>query len=510
MVPFSIAHLVKRFDSPTYLDRDREAVVFEDERLTYQQMRDRSARLASALARDGVKHGDRVAVLLRNDPVWFDAFFAVAALGAVLVPVNFLLKPAEIAFQLKDAGATVLICGADLRASGEQVVAEVPACRRFLVVGDDYAAFRDAAPAELPEVDLRPTDVALLQYTSGTTGLPKGATHTVSSVMWMNFHQLVDFGITAADRYLCLSSLCWTSGFHGFTLATLWAGGTVILAPSGGLDIGKLLALVEKERVTRTLFVPTVLKQIVDHPDLATFDFRHWRSVLAGGEPLPVALIERWQRLLPAATLLQGYGLTEGPNIVSWLRGEDAVQKIGSCGKPTTNCEVRIVDDQDRPVEIGVPGELIVRGASTMVGYWNRPEATAETLRNGWLHTGDLATVDVDGYLTICGRKKDMYISGGLNVYPAEVEAVILSDANVAECAVVGIPDERWGEVGHAVVVGRSGASLDANAILAAIKERVATYKVPRSVTVWTEALPRTVSGKVRKFAVRDRLTGKT
>jgi fatty-acyl-CoA synthase len=516
VVPFSIAHIVQRYDSSTYLDANKEAVAFNDERITYRELRDRSARLASALVRDGVKHGDRVAILLRNDLAWFDAFFAVAAIGAVFVPVNFLLKPAEIAFQLQDCGAKVLICGADLRENGEHALRESrespgsPERRRFLVVGDDYAAFRDAAPAEFPDVgEIKPTDIALLQYTSGTTGFPKGATHTVSSVAWMNFTQLSDFGIDTNERYLCMPSLCWAAGLHDFTLAALWAGGSVVLNPSGGLDLHKLFALIEKERITRALFVPTVLKQVVDHPDVGTYDFGSWSSVLSGAEPVPVPVIEKCQRVLPGVMLLQGYGLSEGPAIVSWLRGEDAVRKIGSCGKPVDGCQVRIVDDEDRNVPRGVAGELVVRSPGTMIGYWNRPEANAETLRNGWLHTGDLATMDEEGYLTICGRKKDMYISGGLNVYPAEIEAIILSDAGVFECAVVGVPDDRWGEVGHAVVVARPGMTVDADAMLAAIKAKVATYKVPRSLVLWTEALPRTASGKVRKFAVRDRLTGK-
>ncbi len=509
MVSFSFAHLLQRLDSSTYIDRSKDAVVFNDERVTYQQLRDRAARLASALAGIGVKHGDRVAILLRNDTVWFDAFFAVAALGAVFVPVNFLLKPAEIAFQLKDSGAKVLLCGADLRANGENAVTESPDCTRLIVVGDDYAAFRDAAPAVFPVVDIQPTDLALLQYTSGTTGLPKGATHTVSSLMWCNFTQLSDFAVDASERYLCMPSLCWAAGMHDFTLAALWAGGTVILNPSGGLDMGKLFSLIEREKATRALLVPTVLKQVVDRAELAKHDLSSMKYIYSGAEPVPVPVIEKCQRLLPKVAIIQAYGLSEGPTIVSTLRAEDAVRKIGSCGKPVTNCEVRIVDDEDRDVAVGVPGELIVRSNATMIGYWQRPEASAESLRNGWLHTGDLATRDDEGYLTICGRKKDMYISGGLNVYPAEVESVILADAGIAECAVVGIADEKWGEVGHAVIVARPGAVIDTEAMLATIKAQVATYKVPRAITVWTEALPRTASGKVRKFAVRDRLTGK-
>ena len=336
MVTFSFAHLLQRLDSSSYVDRNKVAIVFNDERVTYQELRDRAARLASALARDGVKHGDRVAILLRNDVVWFDAFFAVAALGAVFVPVNFLLKPAEIAFQLKDSGATVLICGADLRANGEHALAESPACKRLLVVGDDYAAFRDAAPAVFPDVAIKETDIALLQYTSGTTGTPKGATHTVSSLLWCNFTQLSDFDITASERYLCMPSLCWAAGLHDFTLAALWAGGTVILNPSGGLEMTKLFSLIEREKATRALLVPTVLKQVVDSAELGKHDLSSMRYIYSGAEPVPVPVIEKCQRLLPNVAIIQAYGLSEGPTIVTTLRADDAVRKIGSCGKPVT------------------------------------------------------------------------------------------------------------------------------------------------------------------------------
>lgn len=519
-VSFSYAHLLRRLDYSTYVERSKEAVVFGEERLTYGQLRDRVARLASALVADGVKPGDRVAVLLRNDLSWFDIFFAVAAVGGVMVPVNFLLKAAEVAFVLKDSGASTLICGADLMATSEQALAEVPGCTRLLVVGSaaaaaprparfrSYEQFRDAAEAVFPEVEIKLTDTTLLQYTSGTTGFPKGAQHTVSSLMWMSHHQVFDFDIRVTERYLCLPSLCWAAGLHDFTLATLWVGGTVVLFPSGGLEISKLLETIAKERINRVLMVPTVLKQVVEHPNLDRYDFSHWQYILCGAEAVPVPVIEKCQKVLPTVSLIQGYGLSEGPTLVAMLRAEDAVRKIGSCGRATSNTEVRIVDDEDRDVKVGETGELIVRSPATMVGYWNRPDANEEVLRNGWLHTGDLASVDDEGYFTIRGRKKDMFISGGLNVYPAEIEAVILASAQVLECAVVGVDDEKWGEVGHAVLVAKPGVTIDVEAIQKTLKDQLASYKLPKRMVVWTEALPRTASGKVRKFVVRDKLLG--
>lgn len=515
-VSFSYAHLVRRLDHSTYVDRDKEAVVFQDQRISYGQLRDRAARLADALVKAGVRRGDRVAILMKNDPVWFDVIFAVAACGAALVPVNFLLKPAEIAFILNDSGAETLIVGADLVANAEQALPEVPGCKRLLVHGAGagtgrfapYAAFRDAGDAVFPDVEVELGDTSLLQYTSGTTGFPKGAQHTVSSLLWNSYHQVFDFDIRPTDRYLALSAMCWAAGTHDFVLATLWVGGTVVVYPTGGLDVGKLLEYIARERIRRVLLVPTVLKQVVEHPDVGKHDFSAFHYILSGAEPVPVPVIEKCQKVLPTVNLIQGYGLSEGPTLATYLRAEDAVRKIGSCGRASTNCEIRIVDDDDKDVPVGETGELVLRSLGTMVGYWNRPDANAESMRGGWLHTGDLASKDEEGYFTIRGRKKDMFISGGLNVYPAEIEALILANPSVLECAVVGVADAKWGEIGHAVLVAKPNATVDVEAIMATLKEKLATYKLPKGVTVWTEPLPRTASGKVRKFVVRDRIQG--
>lgn len=515
IVPFSFAHLLRRLDGPSYIDRNKEAIVFKDQRITYQQLRDRSARLTTALYSAGVRRGDRVAILMRNDPCYFDTLFAVAALGAALVPVNFLLKPTEIAFILNDSGATTLVVGADLADNAETSLKECPDVKRLYVAGGTmpgatpFEPFRDAAEAKWPEVSIGMEDVALLQYTSGTTGFPKGATHTVSTILWNSFHQISDFDINRNERYLALPALCWAAGTHDFVMATLWAGGTVVLNPTGGLTMPDLFGIVQRERCSRALVVPTVLKQFVDSPDIGNYDLTSLQYVLSGAEPVPVPVIQKFQKVLPSAALIQGYGLSEGPTLVTLLRAEDAVRKIGSCGKPTTNTELRVVDDEDRDVPPGTTGEVIVRSPATMVGYWKREEATAETLRNQWLHTGDLGVLDDEGYLTINGRKKDMIISGGLNVYPAEIEAVMLAHEGVAECAVVGVPDEKWGESARAVAVLRPGATVDAATLLEMCRAKLATYKVPRDISLWTQALPRTASGKVKKFVVREMLTEK-
>jgi fatty-acyl-CoA synthase len=523
-VSFSYAYLLRRLESATYLSADREAVVFRDQRVTYGQLHDGAARLADALRRDGLQRGDRLAILLRNDLAWFDVFFAVAALGGVLVPVNYLLRANEVAFILKDSGANTLVVGDDLGELAHGALAEAEGCRRVLVVanagGDpgpgvgtiaaahDFENFKASGDAVLPETDSDLHDPALLQYTSGTTGFPKGATHTVSSLLWNSFHQIGDFGVDEHERYLCVPALCWAAGLHDFTLAALWVGGTVILNPSGGVTIEGLLDVIERECVTKVLLVPTILKQFVEFPDLNSRDFSALKWVLTGAEPVPVPVIERFNQVLSGVILIQGYGLSEGPTIATYLRPEEAVRKVGSCGKPVTNCELRVVDEEDRDVPPGQSGEVLLRSPATMAGYWNREEATAEALRNGWLHTGDLGVLDEEGYLVISGRKKDMIISGGLNVYPAEIEAVLLGDPAVAECAVFGVADERWGEVGKAVVVPKQGMSVTAEALSERCVGALASFKVPHEFVVTTELLPRTASGKVQKFKARERYAG--
>ncbi len=505
-------YFIRRLETGSHVDPEKEAVVFKEERITYRQMRERAHRLAKALNELGLRKGDRVAVLLRNCGEWFDIFFALASLGAVMVPVNFLLNVREVEFILNDSGASMVLVGEDLIPLVDRGKERVPALREIICVGEaevsppvlSYRKIRDAAGAAPPDVLVDPEDLFILQYTSGTTGFPKGAMHTHSTLLWNSFHQIGDFSVTAEERYLCVPGLCWVAGFHDFVLPTLWVGGTVVLLPSGGLDIGYLLGLIEKERITKVLLVPTILKQLVDYPSLRKFRLDSLELVATGAEPVPVTVIERFNALLPKTTLIQGYGLSEGPSIATYLRKEDAIRKIGSAGKPSTNCELMIVDESLKRVPPRVKGEIVIRSPATMIGYWKQPEATEEVFAGGWLHTGDLGEYDDEGYIYISGRMKDMYISGGLNVYPAEIENIILKDPRIAETAVVGLEDDRWGEVGWAIIVPRSGEDIDLVQVEQACKQALSGYKVPRRYLLRNEPLPRTASGKIKKFELSE------
>jgi len=502
-------YFLRRLDQGCYIDPDKEAIVFQDERVSYRQMRDRANKLANALMSLGLNKGGRVAVLLRNCTEWFDIFFALASLGAVMVPVNFLLKPKEVEFIVNDSGSSMIFVGEGLIDLVDLKERNTPELREIICVGNgippspslSYTKLMDLAEAQPSGEETAHTDdLLVLQYTSGTTGFPKGAMHTHGTLLWNSFHQIGDFGVTADERYLCVPGLCWIAGLHDFTLASLWMGGTVVVMPSGSLDIGHLLGLIEKERITKVILVPTILKQVVDFPKLKKYDLSSLVFVGTGVEPVPVAVIERFNQLLPETILLQGYGLSEGPSIALLLKKEDAIRKIGSAGKPTTNCELMIVDESMNRVPPGVKGEIVIRSPATMKGYWNQVEATQEVFKKGWLHTGDLAEYDEEGYVYITGRRRDMYISGGLNVYPPEIENVIIKDPRISEVAVIGIEDQRWGEAGCAIIVPKEGMEVSAEEIQVLCKENLANYKVPQKYIIRDAPLPRTASGKVKKF----------
>ena len=501
-------YFLRRLDKGCHVDPDKDAIIFQDERITYRQMRDRAYKLANALKSLGLNKGDRVAVLLRNCTEWFDIFFALAGLGAVMVPVNFLLKSKEVEFIVNDSGASMIIVGEDLLNLVDIKKENTPEVREIICIGEEvpsspalsYWKLMDVAEVEPSQGEIHIDDLFVLQYTSGTTGFPKGAMHTHSTLLWNSFHQIGDFDITENERYLCVPGLCWIAGLHDYTLPSLWMGGTVVLMPSGGLDIGHLLGLIEKETITKIILVPTILKQVVDHPELNQYDLNSLEFVGTGVEPVPVTVIKRFNQLLPQTTLLQGYGLSEGPSIALYLSKEDAIRKIGSAGKPATNCELMVIDDSMKRVPPGVKGEIVIRSPATMIGYWNQPEATKEAFKGGWLNTGDLAEYDDEGYIYITGRRKDMYISGGLNVYPAEIENVILKDPRVSEAAVIGIEDQRWGEVGCAIIVPKEGVKIEIQEIEGICTRELAGYKVPKKYIIREKPLPRTASGKVKKY----------
>jgi fatty-acyl-CoA synthase len=498
---FNLGDILTKRPTARRQNEEGVALVFEDERLTYGELDQLTRRLATGLSQAGFQRGDTVAVISHNRSEWFPIFFAVARLGGVLAPINFLLAPSEIEYILDDSGTGWVFC--EDRFWDKMSTDRLAGSRRYMSLGErcgedayeDFVAEEDGEHGDLVDG----SSLFTLLYTSGTTGLPKGAMHTHSTVLWNTFLQIADFNITAADTHFVVPSLCWGAGFHDLTLPTLWAGGKVVLKQSMGFDPDQFCEAVERERITKTLLVPSALRQVTDSENLDSHDLSSLRSILCGGESVPADVIEVAHSKLPNARVSQVYGLSEFPSLMLILGPNDALERVGSTGLASFGATVRVVDEEQEDVAPREVGEIICRSPAVMVGYLGNEEATKTTLRDGWLRTGDLARLDEDGYVHMVGRAKDMYISGGLNVYPAEVERVLERCEGVAEAAVIGVPSERFGESGHAIVVAAAGCELNDEVLLGEIEARLAKYKLPRSFEIRSEPLPRTTSGKVQK-----------
>ncbi|WP_051791633.1 class I adenylate-forming enzyme family protein [Amycolatopsis jejuensis] len=502
MDSYLVPDLLRKPRTAGRVNPGRIAITFEGRDVAYEELDERSDRLAAGLAAQGFAKGDRIAVLLYNRVEWAEVFFAVAKLGGVVVPINYLLKAPEVRYILDDCDASWVVYENAFADTVDNLRAGDS--RRYLDVDSSLYEELCACADAVPDHGVRAEDLFLLQYTSGTTGVPKGAMHTHSTVLWNSFHQIVDYGVTADDVFVVVPALCWAAGFHDLALATLWRGGRVILSPSTGFDAARFLSTVEVYGVTSVLLVPTVLKRVLADPGLAGYDLSSLRIICSGGEPVPVATIEDAQRKLPSCALIQVYGMSEFPTMMLYLDAEHA--RPGSAGRACSAAQVRVVDGAGRDVAPGEIGEIICRSPATMIGYYGKPDATASTLAGGWLRTGDLAYPDEDGFVYVAGRSKDMIISGGLNVYPAEVEQVIAGHPAVLEAAVIGEPDPDWGEIGSALVVVPPGSDLGVAELAGYLKQHLANYKVPRKYTLAHEPLPRTTSGKVQKFRVKERL----
>ena len=505
MVGFSLDSLLTRNLPSQGAPKGRVALVFRDRSYTFQELEDRAGALAAGLLAQGFTKGDRLCVLAHNRAEWFELFFALAKIGGVLVPVNYLLKPKEVQHIVEDSQATWFLAEAALWDTVEGFRPATDPAIRYIAVGGprdgalEYEALCESTGFARATVDVGPDDMFLLQYTSGTTGFPKGATHTHSTVLWNTIHQIPDFGITENDVHLIIPAMCWAAGFHSFTLAVMWAGGTVVLNPSRNFDAEEFCTTVSRHRISKTILVPSVLRRVLDFEQLEEHDLSSLDLVLSGGEPVPVDSIEEWHRRVPSCSLVQGYGMGEFPTLMLYLKPVDAVRKAGAAGKPCLAAEIRVVDMDFNDTAVGEVGEIVALSPACMVGYFRKPEANATTFVDGWMRTGDLAFKDEEGYVHVAGRAKEMIISGGLNVYPAEVERVLLDVPDVIEAAVVGEPDPKWGEIIHAFVIVAPDRPVSVDDVEARCREELANYKVPRRWTIREAPLPRTTSGKIQR-----------
>jgi fatty-acyl-CoA synthase len=480
----------------------RPALIDGDLRLTYADLEVRCARAAGWLAARGVGRGDRVALLLGNRAAYLELVFAIARLGAIAVPLNARLAPPEIAQLLGDCTPTVL-CHEDDPEGRVEAVEAPPGMGRFSIT--EYEETSSAAEPRAQVAAVSPDDPMILMYTSGTTGIPKGALLPHRKALFNSLNAQLFFDLTGRDRVLVVVPLFHSFGLKILSIPALYAGACVVLQRH--FDPREVWRTADAENLTILAGVPTMFRALLDAlGDAApqSVDLGTLRFMFTAGAAIPVEIIRAFEER--GLLLKQGFGQTE-TSILCCLEADDAVRKAGSVGRPVFHCELRIVraDTAAGPVAQwkecapGETGEIVVRGPITMLGYWNRPEATAETLREGaWIRTGDLASADDEGFITLTGRARDMYISGGENVYPAQVEATYHEHPAVRDIAVVGVPDERWGETGRAYVVLADGAELDPEALRSWGRDRLAAFKVP-SGFVTVDSLPHTASGKVQK-----------
>jgi len=469
---------------------------------TYAELEHRSTRLALGLRQRGVGRGDRVAFLGLNSVELVETMFAVAKLGAVFLPVNTRLAPPELRHVLEDSGTRLLIWQAGFASAVESPQVAGLALDLFrLEPGDDGAGLTtlfgpDDEPIDEP---VMLDDLFMIQYTSGTSGRPKGVMLTHANIVWNVFNLLVDIDLGSDEVALVTAPLFHTAALNQVLFPTILKGGMALLEAK--FDADRAIDLIEQERVTLLFGVTSMYLALAATKRFAEADLSTLRSALSGGAPIPESLLQTW--LDRGLMITQGYGLTEASPGATMLRAADGVRKLGSAGTACFFTDVRVVTPTMGAVDVHEPGEVLVSGPNVSAGYWRDPAATDDAFTEGWLRTGDLAVVDEEGYLTVVDRLKDMYISGGENVYPAEVEQVIHTHPAIAEAAVIGVPDERWGEVGRAVVTLRDGAELTEAELLAHLDGRLARYKLPKSVVVVRE-LPHNASGKLVKSRVKE------
>lgn len=549
--------------------KDRVFMVFEDERITFSQFYSHTAAFAQVLAHSyGVKKGDRVAIAMRNLPEWVIAFFAAAAVGAVVVPLNAWWTGAELSYALEDSASSVLVADlerisrlkphmdalgsgglghivvARLQEGSDSASSAIPSEDQILLElladGDassrhplSVQSFDDAVslgkaqsdadpPGRLPDVDLFPDDYATIFYTSGTTGRPKGALGTqrniCTNLMSLGFvnaraalratgkQRPVLTGEGAQNAYLLSVPLFHATGCHSILVANAFAGGKLVMMRRWNPE--RALELIEREKVTIFGGVPTMAWQVLSSADLEKRDTSSVRSIAYGGAPAPPELVRRIKQHFPTGQPSNGYGLTETSSVTTMITGDDYLAKPDSVGPAVPVCEVKVVGADDQELPSGQTGELWIKGPNVVRGYWNNPAATASTFTHGWLHTGDIARIDEDGFVYIVDRAKDMVIRGGENIYSAEVEAVLFEHPAVADAAVIGVPHPILGEEVAAVVVLRPRAAITDQELQDFLSERLAAFKVPSQIFFQEESLPRNPAGKVLKRELKEAILG--
>ena len=496
------------------LNRDKVSTIFEGRSRTWAETGERVARLAGALKQNGVGKGDRVALLMLNQDRYLELYLAIAWAGAVIVPLNIRWSAAENEDALRDCRPVMLIADAAFLKMGAELAGKIDGLK--LVYADDAEVELPAGALDyekmiegadpVPDADVDDDELAGIFYTGGTTGRSKGVMLSHRNLL-SNARNMQAEGLAGTDPvYLHVAPMFHLANGAAMFLHFFAGSSHAVLrmfSPEG------LAKAIQDMKATHALLVPTMVQMLVDFPGLDQYDLSSFRGVIYGASPMSEAVMDRAMAKLAQVEFSQAYGMTELSPVATILPWKDhtgdgrAKGRHRSGGRPTFMVDVRIVDADDKPVPAGTVGEVCVRGENVMMGYWERPEETAKALAGGWMHTGDGGYMDEDGYVYIVDRMKDMIISGGENVYSAEVENCIAQHPAVAQCAVIGIPSEQWGETVHAVVMRKPGAEVTPEEIIAFCKERIAGYKCPRSVAIQDEMLPISGAGKILKRELR-------
>ena len=489
------------------------ATVCGDRKQDWATFQHRVECLAGALFSLGFQAGDRIGILSLNSDRYLESFFGLAWAGVVFVPINTRLAPPEIEFWLTDSGCSGLLVDDNFVPMMEQFRARLPGLRAVIHMGDRATPARQlgyesliAAASAVPDAGRRGDDLAGIFYTGGTTGRSKGVMLSHANILANAQNFYPGTGIALDTRYVHAAPMFHLADGAMTFLVTAY-GGVHVFMPR--FDPGALLRLVAAERLTHMLIVPTMVNMLVNHPEVEQHDLSSVQRVLYGASPMPEAVIRRALAILPQARFTQAYGQSEASPVMTLLphqyhcfEGPNS-GRIKSAGQAAIGCEIRIHDVDDTEVPNGIIGEICGRGPLVMLGYWNQPELTAHTLRNGWLHTGDGGYMDKDGFVYVVDRMKDMIVSGGENVYSAEVEEALYSAPSVAECAVIGVPDDRWGERVHAIVRLKPGMAAIDQDLIAHCHGLIANYKCPRSLEIRDEPLPMSGAGKILKADLR-------
>jgi long-chain acyl-CoA synthetase len=502
----SIGQLLSRLASEA---PDKVAITFEGRTTTRASLDRRASQVAHGLIALTSESGARLAVLDTNSDAFFELLFGAAKSRRILVPINYRLTVPEVIAIVCDAGAQVLFVGAEFFPIAEAIREHCPTVGEVITLGGThdgwptYEVWRDQQRACQPDVAVDPSDDLLLVYTSGTTGRPKGVQLTHANVLQSTPLLVQEYGPSPGDdvALVCMPLFHVSGSLWG--LSCLHASATIVMLRR--INPAEVLQTIDTHRISKALLVPAVIRLLLETPDIHSCNLTSLDFVLYGGSPISMPLLRQAMATFKCH-FGQVYGLTEATGAITYLSPSDHEGNdpalLQSCGKPLAHVQVRVLDEAGRELPPGAIGEIVCRSAQTMKGYWNNPEQTAEVLRDGWLYTGDAGYFDSDGYLHVHDRVKDMIVSGGENIYPAELERTLMSHVAVVDVAVIGIPDNRWGEVPLAFVVRKSGCETAAEELIAFCRERMASYKTPKAVT-FVDGLPRNAAGKLLKHELR-------